>query len=175
MCKPHNSTHCRMTLRQDGAPHLLSGNGKMEKRCSGRQTCLILQPGSTMSGALMEIMRPIVVVIVCLLFAPLLGSAAAAELDDKVAGRADLTYYDLVKLIVSDLLPADSKGEPSAHDIASYRHIEGASAKTEPAGPVAVKYVSPFIPAAREGSRCWSISATPTWPSRPSCCSGCSI
>jgi hypothetical protein len=97
-----------------------------------------------MSAALSEIMRPIAVPIVCLLFAALFGTASAAELDDKVAGRADLTYYDLVKLIVTDLPPADSKGEPSAHEIAPYRHIGGKGAKTGPAGPVAVKYISPL-------------------------------
>jgi hypothetical protein len=70
--------------------------------------------------------------------------AAAAELDDKVAGRADLTYFDLVKLIVTNLPPAGSADDASAHAIARYRHIEGAGAKTEPAGPVAVKSVSPL-------------------------------
>src|ERR1700684_1063850 len=89
-------------------------------------------------------MKTLAAVTACLLLAASLATAPAAELDDKVAGRADLTYYDLVKLIVTDLPPADSKGEPSAHDIARYRHIEGKSAKTEPAGPVAVKYVSPL-------------------------------
>ena len=89
-------------------------------------------------------MRTIPIVVACLLLAAGQGSAAAAELHDPVTGRADLTYNDLIKLMVTDLPTADSAGEPSAQSIARYRHIEGKDAETEPRGPVAVKYFSPL-------------------------------
>jgi hypothetical protein len=67
---------------------------------------------------------------------------------DHVAGHANVTYFDLVKQIVTDLddLPAQGAkaGAPTAHAIIPYRHIEGKGAKTDPAGPVAIQLLTAY-------------------------------
>ena len=77
------------------------------------------------------------------------GGAGAGALDpaDHVPGHPAVTYFDLVKQIVPDLdsLPAPGlvkAGEPTAHTIVPYRHIEGDDAKTVPAGPVAIQLLT---------------------------------
>lgn len=77
------------------------------------------------------------------------GSAAALDPTDRVVGHPTVTYFDLVKQIVTDLdsLPAPGlprTGEPTAHTIVPYRHIEGEDAKTVPAGPVAIQLLTAF-------------------------------
>jgi hypothetical protein len=67
----------------------------------------------------------------------------ALDPGDHVAGHPSVTYFDLVKQIVPDLdsLPAQAlhkAGEPMAHTIVPYRHIEGEDAKTVPEGPVTI-------------------------------------
>jgi hypothetical protein len=89
-------------------------------------------------------MKRVATAIVCLVLAAAQGSVAATELQGQVVGRTDLTYYDLLKLMVTELPPPAGTGDPVAVTIAPYRHIEGKAAKTEPAGPVAVKYFSPL-------------------------------
>jgi hypothetical protein len=77
-------------------------------------------------------------------------AAASDALDpsDHVAGHSAVTYFDLVKQIVTDLdaLPAQGakSGEPTAHTIVPYRHIEGKDAKTDPAGPVAIQLLTAY-------------------------------
>jgi hypothetical protein len=89
-------------------------------------------------------MRTIVVAIVWLLLAAVPGRAAVVDPNNPVPGHPGLTYFDLIKQIVTDLPQPGAGGEPTAHQIAAYRHIEGADAKTEPAGPVAIQYFSPL-------------------------------
>lgn len=52
--------------------------------------------------------------------------AAASELDEKVPGHPGLTYFDLMKLVVTDLAP-DTKG---GEELVPFRHIEGKDSKT---------------------------------------------
>jgi hypothetical protein len=68
-------------------------------------------------------------------FAPLLGPlvwlcialpADATELDEKVLGHPGLTYFDLMKHVITDLAP-DTK---SGHALVPFRHIEGKASKT---------------------------------------------
>jgi hypothetical protein len=76
------------------------------------------------------------------------GASDALDPSDHVAGHPAVTYFDLVKQIVTDLdaLPAQGAkaGEPTAHTIVPYRHIEGKDAKTDPAGPVAIELLTAF-------------------------------
>jgi hypothetical protein len=75
-----------------------------------------------------------------------LASAALAdtvELTDVLPGHPGVTYFDLMKLIVTDI-EVDPPEPPTAHTIVPYRHIEGAKARTEPAGPLAIKYLEPL-------------------------------
>ena len=53
-----------------------------------------------------------------------------------VPGHPSLTYFDLMRLVVTDLDRARSADDAEAHTIAPYRHIEGDGAKTDPAGAV---------------------------------------
>jgi hypothetical protein len=76
------------------------------------------------------------------------ASAAGGALDptDHVPGHPTVTYFDLVKRVVTDLdslpAPGSKAGEPTAHTIVPYRHIEGDDAKTDPAGPVAIQLLT---------------------------------
>jgi hypothetical protein len=75
-------------------------------------------------------------ILACLVSLTGPGQAGPVDLDDRVAGAAGGTYFDLMKQIVTDL--DNDQAEPKAHQIVNYRHIEGKDAKTDPAGPVAV-------------------------------------
>jgi hypothetical protein len=83
-------------------------------------------------------------------FAGTSGASASDAIDpsDHVAGHPSVTYFDLVKQIVTDLddLPAQGAkaGEPTAHTIVPYRHVEGKDAKTDPAGPVAIQLLTAY-------------------------------
>jgi hypothetical protein len=77
------------------------------------------------------------------------GAVRAGALDptDHVPGHPTVTYFDLVKQVVTDLdsLPVPGlpkAGEPAAHTIAPYRHIEGDDAKTVPERPVAIQLLT---------------------------------
>jgi hypothetical protein len=75
-----------------------------------------------------------------------LASAAWAdtvELTDALPSRPDLTYFNLMKLVVTDL-EVNPPEPPTAHTIVPYRHIEGDKAKTDPAGPLTVQSLSPL-------------------------------
>jgi hypothetical protein len=74
-------------------------------------------------------------------------AAGAIDPTDHVPDHPDVTYFDVVKQVVTDLddLPRQGlprAGEPTAHTIVPYRHIEGADAKTNPAGPVAIQLLT---------------------------------
>jgi hypothetical protein len=79
-------------------------------------------------------------ILACLVSLTGPGQAGPVDLDDRVAGARGVTYFDLMKQVVTDLDSDQSgdKAEPTAHQIVNYRHIEGKDAKTDPAGPVAV-------------------------------------
>jgi len=87
--------------------------------------------------------RTALLVIVCLCCWSSSGRAGLVKPSDPVAGHAGLTYFDLMKLVVTDLEPESASNEAKAHQIVNYRHIEGKDAKTDPAGPVALKYLEP--------------------------------
>jgi hypothetical protein len=72
------------------------------------------------------------------------GASRAGAIDptDHVAGHPTVTYFDLVKKIVTDLDSLPAHGEATAHTIVPYRHIEGNHAKTVPAGPVAIQLLT---------------------------------
>jgi hypothetical protein len=70
--------------------------------------------------------------------------AGLVQPSDPVAGHKGLTYFDLMKMVVTDLAPARKGGEATAHQIVNYRHIEGKSFKTDPAGPIAIQYLEPL-------------------------------
>ncbi len=72
------------------------------------------------------------------------ASRAGGALDptDHVPGHPTATYFDLVKQVVTDLDSLSLYGEPTAHTIVPYRHIEGEDAKTIPAGPVAIQLLT---------------------------------
>jgi hypothetical protein len=72
------------------------------------------------------------------------GQAGLVEPTDPVPGHDGLTYFDLMKMVVSDLTPERKDSEATAHQIVNYRHIEGKTSKTDPAGPVAIKYLEPL-------------------------------
>ena len=72
------------------------------------------------------------------------GCARLVKPSDPVACHTGLTYLDLMKMVVTDLEP-ESASEAKAHRIVRYRHIEGKDAKTDPAGPVALKYLEPLV------------------------------
>ena len=72
------------------------------------------------------------------------GASSALDPADHVAGHPAVTYFDLVKQIVTDLDGLPVHGEPTAHTIVPYRHIEGKDAKTDPAGPVAIQLLTAY-------------------------------
>jgi hypothetical protein len=83
------------------------------------------------------------------------GASRAGALDptDHVPGHPTVTYFDLVKQIVPDLDSLPVHGEPTAHTIVPYRHIEGDDAKTVPAGPVAIQLLTALTIKADGNSR----------------------
>ena len=84
-------------------------------------------------------------IVACLWLWTAPGRADLVKPGDPVAGHAGLTYFDLMKMVVTDLTPQDVGDEGSARRIVDYRHIEGKDAKTVPAGPVAIKYLEPLV------------------------------
>ncbi len=86
-------------------------------------------------------MRTALLVIACLCCWSASGRAGLVRPNDAVAGHAGVTYFDLMKLVVTDLAPDSATDSPKAQQIVDYRHIEGKDAKTVPAGPVAIKYL----------------------------------
>ncbi len=79
--------------------------------------------------------------------------AGAINPTDRVAGNPGVTYFDLVKQVVTDLDSLPAHGEPTAHTIVPYRHIEGDKAKTVPAGPVAIQLLTALTIRAQGKSR----------------------
>lgn len=86
-----------------------------------------------------RILRTALLAVACLLCWTASGQAGLVKPSDAVAGHSGLTYFDLMKMVVTDLAPESAGGEPRAHQIVNYRHIEGKDAKTVPAGAVAIE------------------------------------
>jgi hypothetical protein len=80
------------------------------------------------------------------------AQAGIVEPADQVSAHPGVTYYDLMKQVVTDL-DANAQETPTAHSIVPYRHIEGDDAKTEPAGSLAIKYLEPLEIHAEGASR----------------------
>jgi hypothetical protein len=72
------------------------------------------------------------------------ASAAIIQPGDPVAGRHDVTYLDLLKLVVADLDDAQTQEDAAGRHIVDYRHIEGPGAKTSPAGAVWINSIEPL-------------------------------
>jgi hypothetical protein len=83
--------------------------------------------------------RTALLVVACLLCWTASSQAGLVKLGDSVVGHAGLTCFDLMKMVVTDLVPESAGGDVKAHQIVNYRHIEGKDAKTVPAGPVAIE------------------------------------
>jgi hypothetical protein len=88
--------------------------------------------------------RLALLVVACLLGWPASGRAGLVKPGDPVAGHSGLTYFDLMRMVVTDLTPASAGDDAEAHRIVNYRHIEGKNSKTVPAGAVAIKYLEPL-------------------------------
>jgi hypothetical protein len=84
----------------------------------------------------------VLAVAALLCFTGTIRAAAALDPSDHVPDHASVTYFDLVKQVVTDLDDLPRRGEPTAHTIVPYRHIEGDEAKTDPAGPVAIQLLT---------------------------------
>lgn len=97
-----------------------------------------------MGGRLRLHLRTALLVIACLCCWCDSSRAGLVNPSDAVAGHGGLTYFDLMKMVVTDLEPESAGNETRAHQIVSYRHIEGEDAKTDPAGPVALEYLQPL-------------------------------
>jgi hypothetical protein len=83
-------------------------------------------------------------VVACLLSSMDAGWAGLVEPSDAIPGHRGLTYFDLMRMVVTDLAPETAGGEATAHQIVKYRHIEGKDSRTEPEGAVAIKYLEPL-------------------------------
>jgi hypothetical protein len=83
-------------------------------------------------------------VVACLLSWTASGRAGLVRLSDPVAGHSGLTYFDLMRMVVTDLPPESAGDKANAHQIVNYRHIEGNDSKTVPEGAVAIKYLEPL-------------------------------
>jgi hypothetical protein len=91
------------------------------------------------ASAAMPLAIATVLSLACIIVA---RAADAIDRSGRVPGHPDVTYFDLVKQIVTDLDNLPGSGAPTAHAIVPYRHIEGDAAKTVPAGPVAIQLLT---------------------------------
>jgi len=90
---------------------------------------------------------------VLLLSWPACGHAGLVKPSDRLPGHGGLTYFDLMKMVVTDLVPEGTGDEGNAQRIVDYRHIEGKNAKTAPAGDVAIQSLEPLAIHAEGQSR----------------------
>jgi hypothetical protein len=72
------------------------------------------------------------------------ASADIVRPGDPVVGRRDVTYLDLLRLVVPDLDAAQSQEEAKGSQIVAYRHIEGPGARTSPAGAMWISGIEPL-------------------------------
>jgi hypothetical protein len=83
--------------------------------------------------------------IIALLFAALLwlctsSLAVAAQIGDEVPGHPGVTYFDLMKRVVTDLA-LDGEGGAVGHDVVPFEHIDGKNAKGYPPEAVTLQQV----------------------------------
>lgn len=90
-------------------------------------------------------MRTALLAIVCLCCWTASSRAGLVRPSDPVAGHPGVSYFDLMKMVVTDLAPESAGDTAKAHQIVNYRHIEGKSAKTDPAGPVELNSLEPLV------------------------------
>ncbi|WP_158814803.1 hypothetical protein [Methylocapsa sp. S129] len=65
---------------------------------------------------------------------------AAADLGDTVPGHPGLTYFDLMRLVVTDLAPGGKDGAVG-HQVMPFEHIDGKEAKGDPPETIALQYI----------------------------------
>lgn len=63
----------------------------------------------------------------CLVWIASAPVAAAAKLSDAVPGRPGLTYFTLLKRVITDLQP-----DGTGHKVVTFQHIEGKAARADP-------------------------------------------
>jgi hypothetical protein len=99
-------------------------------------------------------MRTALLVIACLCLWGAPGRAGLVAPDDRVGGHKGLTYFDLMRLVVTDLAPDSAGGEGNAHQIVNYRHIEARTIKPIPTVPFRsnIFFRSKYTPVANAGS-----------------------
>jgi hypothetical protein len=68
------------------------------------------------------------------------SGARAADLGDKVPGHPDLTYFDLMKLVVTDLAPGDKTGAVG-HHVVPFQHVAGKDVTADPGDTVTLASV----------------------------------
>jgi hypothetical protein len=79
----------------------------------------------------------------CLAFLLSFGApslAGSADLADTVFGHPEITYFDLMKLVVTDLGPIEKNGAVG-HEVVPFVHIDGKDAKGDPPDPIALSNV----------------------------------
>jgi hypothetical protein len=70
--------------------------------------------------------------LACLFWLGAARSALAVDLDENVPGHAGLTYFDLAKLLVTDLAPGAEGAGAVGHAVVPFTHIEGRTQTGEP-------------------------------------------
>jgi hypothetical protein len=70
--------------------------------------------------------------LACLLWLGAARSALAADLNESIPGHAGLTYFDLAKLLVTDLARRAEGEGAVGHAVAPFTHIEGKGQTGEP-------------------------------------------
>jgi hypothetical protein len=90
-------------------------------------------------------MKRMVLMMACLAALAGASHALAAEISDPVPGHPDLTYFDLMKLVVTDL--ANGPGGASGHKIVPFRHIEGKGMEADPDPGAAISFDSASLQA----------------------------
>jgi hypothetical protein len=95
-------------------------------------------------GATARASRVACLIVACLLSWTGAGRAGLVEPSDAVPGHRGLTYFDLMKMVVTDLGPASAGAGATGQQIVNYRHIEGKDSKTEPQDAVAIQSLEPL-------------------------------
>jgi len=92
-----------------------------------------------------------VVRVACLLWLCGGSVSTAADLNEAVPGHAGLTYFHLMKLVVTDL-DRDDQGNAVGHAVVPFRHIEGKDSKGDPPETITLNSVQ-SVPIPGDDSR----------------------
>jgi hypothetical protein len=76
--------------------------------------------------------------LACLFWLSAAPSALAVELDQTVPGHAGLTYFDLAKILVTDLAPPVDGEAAVGRAVVAFTHIEGKAQTGEPPETIAL-------------------------------------